>query len=53
MLLGYRFEKYTEYALNVPMYFVYRNKRYVDCSGLSFKVILFPFLDIIPVISDV
>ncbi len=33
-----RFEKYVDYALDVPMYFVYRKKHYVDCSGLSFRV---------------
>ncbi|KAL2650472.1 hypothetical protein R1flu_018600 [Riccia fluitans] len=31
------FEDYVDYALNVPMYFVYRNHRYIDCTGLSFK----------------
>lgn len=31
------FESYVEYALDVPMYFVYRKKKYVDCSGMSFK----------------
>jgi gamma-glutamylcysteine synthetase len=28
----------VDYALDVPMYFVYRNKRYVDCTGMSFRV---------------
>ncbi|MCO5576956.1 hypothetical protein L7F22_030777 [Adiantum nelumboides] len=32
-----KFEKYVDYALDVPMYFAYRNKQYVDCSGLSFR----------------
>jgi len=31
------FERYTDYALDVPMYFVIRNKRYFDCTGESFK----------------
>jgi len=31
------FERYADYALNVPMYFVIRNKRYFDCTGESFK----------------
>ncbi|KAG5563223.1 hypothetical protein RHGRI_005845 [Rhododendron griersonianum] len=34
---GHRFEQYVDYALDVPMYFVYRNKKYIDCSGLSFR----------------
>jgi glutamate--cysteine ligase len=34
---GMSFERYTDYALSVPMYFVYRNGRYIDASGASFK----------------
>ncbi len=33
---GMGFERYTDYALNVPMYFVYRNGRYIDAAGASF-----------------
>jgi len=35
--LGCRFEQYVDYALDVPMYFVYRNKKYIDCTGMSFR----------------
>ncbi|RWW70612.1 hypothetical protein BHE74_00021698 [Ensete ventricosum] len=35
------FEQYVEYALDVPMYFVYRNKKYIDCTGMSFRVFLY------------
>ncbi len=31
------FERYVEYALDVPMYFVYRNGIYHDVSGKSFR----------------
>ncbi|VAH01715.1 unnamed protein product [Triticum turgidum subsp. durum] len=31
------FEQYVDYALDVPMYFVYRNKTYIDCTGMSFR----------------
>jgi glutamate--cysteine ligase len=34
---GMGYERYVDYALQVPMYFVYRNGRYVDASGASFK----------------
>nr|AAL61610.1 gamma-glutamylcysteine synthetase [Allium cepa] len=34
---SFGFEQYVDYALDVPMYFVYRNKKYIDCSGLSFR----------------
>ncbi|QDZ23875.1 glutamate--cysteine ligase [Chloropicon primus] len=33
---GFGFERYVDYALSVPMYFVYRNGRYIDVSGQSF-----------------
>jgi glutamate--cysteine ligase len=31
------FEKYVDYMLDVPMYFVYRNGEYKDASGQSFR----------------
>jgi len=31
------FERYIEYALDVPMYFVYRDGHYIDASGQSFR----------------
>ncbi|HEX2581938.1 MAG TPA: glutamate--cysteine ligase [Dongiaceae bacterium] len=34
---GMGFERYVEYLLDVPMYFVYRNGRYIDASGQSFR----------------
>ncbi|HEX7074454.1 MAG TPA: glutamate--cysteine ligase [Hyphomicrobiaceae bacterium] len=34
---GMGFERYTDYALGVPMYFVYRDGRYIDVAGASFK----------------
>jgi len=34
---GMGFERYVDYALSVPMYFVYRSGRYIDVSGASFK----------------
>jgi glutamate--cysteine ligase len=34
---GMGFERYTDYALNVPMYFVYRAGRYIEAAGASFK----------------
>jgi glutamate--cysteine ligase len=34
---GFGFERYTDYALDVPMYFVYRNGQYIDCAGQSFR----------------
>ena len=34
---GFGFERYVDYALDVPMYFVYRNGRYIDVAGKSFR----------------
>ena len=34
---GFGFEAWTEYALDVPMYFVYRNGTYLNASGQSFR----------------
>ena len=33
---GFGYERYLDYALDVPMYFVYRSGRYIDASGQSF-----------------
>lgn len=34
---GMGFERYVDYLLNVPMYFVYRHKNYIDAAGQSFR----------------
>ena len=34
---GMGFERYVDYVLDVPMYFVYRDGRYIDASGQSFR----------------
>ena len=34
---GMGFERYADYALDVPMYFVKRGDRYIDVSGRSFR----------------
>ena len=34
---GFGFERYVDYMLNVPMYFVYRDGKYIDASGQDFK----------------
>jgi glutamate--cysteine ligase len=34
---GFGFEQYVDYALDVPMYFVYRHGRYNDVTGQSFR----------------
>ena len=34
---GMGFERYVDYLLDVPMYFVYRDGRYIDAAGQSFR----------------
>jgi glutamate--cysteine ligase len=34
---GFGYERYIDYALDVPMYFVFRDGRYIDVAGLSFR----------------
>jgi glutamate--cysteine ligase len=34
---GFGFERYVDYALDVPMYFVLRDGKYIDVSGQSFR----------------
>ncbi len=34
---GMGFERYVDYALDVPMYFVYRDGQYIDVAGASFR----------------
>ena len=34
---GFGFERYVDYILDVPMYFVYRDGAYIDASGQSFR----------------
>lgn len=37
---NFGFEQYVDYALDVPMYFVYRDGKYIDASGQSFRAFL-------------
>lgn len=34
---GFGFERYVDYLLDVPMYFVHRDGRYLDVAGQSFR----------------
>ena len=34
---GFGFERYADWALDVPMYFVFRDGRYIDALGQSFR----------------
>lgn len=45
---GFGFERYTQYALDVPMYFIYRRGKYIDASGLSFRDFMEGRLEVLP-----
>ncbi len=45
---GFGFERYVEYALDVPMYFAKRRGLYVDLSGRSFRRFVVGELDELP-----
>ena len=45
---GMGFERYVDWMLDVPMYFVYRDGRYVDASGQSFRDFLAGRLPALP-----
>ena len=37
---GFGYERYLDYALDVPMYFVYRSGKYIDVAGESFRAFI-------------
>ena len=45
---GFGYERYADYALDVPMYFVYRDGKYIDAAGLSFRDFLAGKLSVLP-----
>ena len=45
---GMGFERYAKYALDVPMYFAYRDGKYIDLSGRSFRKFMDGKLDELP-----
>ena len=45
---GFGYEGYVDYILDVPMYFVFRDGKYIDASGLSFRDFLDGRLSVLP-----
>ena len=45
---GMSFERYVDYILDMPMYFLYRSCRYLDVSGKSFRDFMEGKLDALP-----
>jgi glutamate--cysteine ligase len=45
---GFGYEAYADYMLDVPMYFVFRDGKYIDAAGLSFRDFLDGKLSVLP-----
>ena len=45
---GFGYERYVDYLLDVPMYFSYREGKYIDLSGKSFRDFMDGRLDALP-----
>jgi len=45
---GFGYQRYAEYMLDVPMYFVYRDGKYIDAAGQSFRDFLNGTLPALP-----
>lgn len=45
---GFGYERYVDYMLDVPMYFVFREGKYIDAAGLSFRDFLKGELSVLP-----
>ena len=45
---GFGYQRYAEYMLDVPMYFVFRDGKYIDAAGLSFRDFLDGNLSVLP-----
>ena len=45
---GFGYERWCDYALDVPMYFVFRDGQYIDAAGLSFRDFLDGRLSVLP-----
>lgn len=45
---NFGYEQYVDYMLKVPMYFVYRDGKYIDAAGLDFRDFLKGELTVLP-----
>ncbi len=45
---GFGYERWADYMLDVPMYFVFRDGQYIDAAGLSFRDFLDGKLSVFP-----
>ncbi|MEP0392103.1 MAG: glutamate--cysteine ligase [Erythrobacter sp.] len=45
---GFGYERWADYMLDVPMYFVFRDGKYIDAAGLSFRDFIDGKLSVLP-----
>lgn len=45
---GFGYQQYVDYMLDVPMYFVFRDGKYIDAAGLSFRDFMKGELSVLP-----
>jgi glutamate--cysteine ligase len=45
---GFGYERYVDYMLDVPMYFVFRDGKYIDAAGHSFRDFMKGELSVLP-----
>lgn len=45
---GFGFERYVDFALDMPLYLIYRNGKYIDANGQPFRDFLNASLSILP-----
>ena len=45
---GFGYERWAKYMLDVPMYFVFRDGKYIDAAGLSFRDFMDGKLSVLP-----
>ena len=45
---GFGYERWAQYMLDVPMYFVFRDGQYIDAAGLSFRDFMEGKLSVLP-----
>ena len=45
---GFGYDRYVDYMLDVPMYFVFRDGKYIDAAGLSFRDFMRGELSVLP-----
>jgi len=45
---GFGYQRWAQYMLDVPMYFIFRDGKYIDAAGLSFRDFLDGKLSVLP-----